>query len=54
MAHENQKTDFVITPEMRPPCDFGEKPTEKEGIKRNKKKRMGEVPVVLEIELTVN
>ena len=54
MADENQKTNFVITPEMRPPCDFSKKPTEKERIKWEKEERMGEVPMVLEIELTVN
>jgi hypothetical protein len=54
MADENQKTDFVITPEMRPPCDFGKKPTKEERIKREKEERMGEVTMVLEIELTVN
>ena len=54
MADENQKTDFVITPEMRPPCDFSKKPTKKERIKWEEEERMGEVPMVLEIELTVN
>jgi apolipoprotein N-acyltransferase len=54
MADENQKTDFVITPEMGPPCDFGKKPTKEERIKREKEERMGEVTMVLEIELTVD
>jgi hypothetical protein len=54
MADENQKTDFVITPEMGPSCDFGKKPTKEERIKREKKERMGEVTMVLEIELTVD
>jgi hypothetical protein len=54
MADENQKTDFVITPEMRPPCDFSEKPAKKKRINWEKQERMGEVPMVLKIELTVN
>jgi hypothetical protein len=54
MADEDQKTDFVITPEMRSPCDFSKKPTEKERIKWEKEERVGEVPMVLEIELRVN
>ena len=54
MADENKKTNFVITPEMRPPCDFGKKPSKTERIKWEKEERMGEVPMVLEIELTVN
>jgi hypothetical protein len=39
---------------MRPPCDFSKKPTEKERIKWEKEERMGEVSMVLKIELTVN
>ena len=54
MADENEKTNFVITPEMRPPCDFGEKPAKKKRINWEKQERMGEVPMVLKIELTVN
>jgi len=54
MADKNKKTNFVITPEMRPPCDFSKKPTEKERIKWEKEERMGEVSMVLKIELTVN
>jgi hypothetical protein len=54
MADEDEKTNFVITPKMRPPCDFGEKPAKKERIKWEKQERMGEVPMVLKIELTVN
>ena len=54
MADEDEKTNFVITPKMRPPCDFGEKPTKEERIKREKEERMGEVTMVLQIELTVD
>jgi len=54
MADEDEKTNFVITPKMRPPCDFGEKPAKKERIKWEKEEGMGEVSMVLKIELTVN
>jgi len=54
MADKNQKADFEITPEMGPPRDFRKKPTKKERIKREKEQGMGEVPMVLEVKLTVN
>lgn len=54
MADENQKTNFIIAPEMRSSRDFGKKPTEKERIKWEQDERMGEVSMVLEIELAVN
>jgi len=54
MADENQKAYFVISPEMRPPCDFGKKPAEKKGINGDEDQRMSKVPVILEIELAVD
>ncbi len=54
MADENQKTNFVIAPEMRSSRDFSKKPTEKERIKWEQDEGMGEVSMVLEIELAVN
>lgn len=53
MTEENGKADFIKAPEVEPFGQFYSDPAEKEGLTRDKQDRMGEVPVMLEIEWSV-
>jgi len=53
MADQNRQTDLIKTPEVGPLRYFDENPTEEESIEGDQNQRMGEVPMVLKIELAV-
>jgi hypothetical protein len=53
MADQNRQTDLIKTPEVGPLRYFDENPTEEESIEGDQSERMGEVAVILEIELVV-